>query len=63
MTSERRTEPHPSRLHPSQNHLVFLSELKCRRLDNSPVAVAHGLATGVHPEPLDLLGIAVKILT
>jgi len=63
MTSERRTEPPPSRLHPSQNHLVLPSELKCRRLDGFPVSVAHSLATGVHLEPLDLLGITERILT
>jgi len=60
-TSERRTEPPPTRLHPSQNYLV-LSLLKCRRLDDFPVSVAHGLASG-ELELIDLLGMAVKILT
>lgn len=62
MTSERRTEPPPIRLHPSRHRLV-LPLLKCCRLDDFPISVAHGLAAGEHLEPLDLFGIAVKILT
>ena len=62
MTSERRTEPPPIRLHHSRHRLV-LSLLKCRRLDDFPISIAHGLAAGEHLEPLDLFGIAVKILT
>jgi len=61
-TSERRIEPPPTRLHPSRNYLV-LSLLKCRRLDDFPVSVAHGLASGELLEPFDLFGMAVKILT
>jgi len=59
MTSERRTEPPPIRLHPFRNHLV-VSLLKCRGLDDFPVPVARGLATGELLEPLDLFGMAVK---
>ncbi len=32
-------------------------------MDNSPVLVAYGLATTEYLEPLDLLGIAVEVLT
>ena len=62
MTRERRTEPPAIRLHPSRHRLI-LSLLKCRCLDDFPISVAHGLAAGEHLEPLDLFGIAIKILT
>jgi hypothetical protein len=60
-TSERRTKPPPIWLNPSRRRLV-LPLLKCRGLDDFPVPVAHGLAAGEHLEPLDLFGIAVKVL-